>query len=413
MTNTSLLSATPGLPMVQTLAEANNMAIAVPRQVNTSFSFSAPSFGVRASCAEFTSNCVLPLVHGIPTTVYSCSEAGYPGLPATQSFQEYQDSGLLVARIGNNSMVGVDGTKDIPSVPPNAVLPYPNPVPMALQAVWPVTFSNVTTWDTSGLSDAVALFTWSSGSDVSSSDANYEFGLFASCNLSFYNITVQQSGGVYELVEETLSDPAFAAVLWAPLLDQFGPQLLQGTLQASALSINDTDTLMDLLAAELARVALSSAAAWFEPTYTTQQALVGSKFIGQYPLAPVLTMFFLVTTLAIVLLILSIWIVLSSSSPVIKTSSTKANKAPTVLELTQLRLTNPLALAAQLFAKIPESSFQPDTTKMFEADNQDATVGIGLLEKEGQQWFQVYDLNEEEHKVLVTSSGESSRSAEA
>lgn len=152
---------------------------------------------------------------------------------------------------------------------------------------------------------------------------------------------------------------------------------------------------MRILEAELARQAMSIAGSTFQPIDTIEQALLGTKLLGQYPLAPVLTLFVLISSFTLVLLFLAVWIYAVSSSPVIE-SIPKRGKAPTVVELTQLRMTNPLALAAQLFSKDTESSLKSGFVEMFEADNTDASVGIGFVEKDANQRFEVYNLQDDE-----------------
>ncbi|KZO93670.1 hypothetical protein CALVIDRAFT_247197 [Calocera viscosa TUFC12733] len=392
-TNSSLLSNEFVLPSVQTLADADNMAIAVPRQLNATYSFTAPSFGVRAACSAFTSKC--QETDGQNTYgITNCSNAGYPQLPVFSNPDDYTtpiypDEGLLLAHVGNLTMIGAIGGSDLPKVTDNSNIPYPNPVPLTLQLTWH-TFTQDSAAGTFAPS-CDAIGPWQSSLTLDG------LAVFSSCNLSWYNITVQQSGGLYTLLDEDLSDPAFASVLWSPLLYQYATPHLENYLQSIALTQNNSDTLMRILEGELARQAMSMAASTFQPVDTVKQAVVGIKLLGNYPLAPVLTMFALIASLTIVLLLMAIWIVATSLSPVVRTSPDGGTR-PTVLELTQLRLTTPLALAAQMFAKDPESSFKAGLVEMFEAEDPDEAVGIGLVDREGRQWFEVHNLHAELEK---------------
>ncbi|KZT53801.1 hypothetical protein CALCODRAFT_519806 [Calocera cornea HHB12733] len=365
------------------------MAIAVPKQINGNYSFTAPSFGVRASCAAFTSNCTLQNGSNI-AGVHNCTSAGYPDLPFFISATEgpgtnpnWPDNGIVLAHVGNLSMIGVGGGADLPHAMESSSVPYPNPVPMTLQLTWSTLSGGAAAGHFPPSCDAVGP--WQSSTVL---DGQV---VLSACNLTWYNITIQQTKGLYVLLEEELSNPAFASVLWSPLVYQYATMHLENYLQSIAMSQNNTDTLMDILGAELARQAMSMAAATFQPADTTSQATVGTKLLGRYPLAPVITMLVLLASSTIIFLVLAVWIVASSSSPVVETA-TNGDERPTVLELTQLRLTTPLALAAQLFAENPESSFQPGFVEMFEAEDTRTAVGIGLVERDGKQWFEVHNV---------------------
>ncbi|KZT53797.1 hypothetical protein CALCODRAFT_519802 [Calocera cornea HHB12733] len=386
--NSSLLSDDFVLPSVQTLAEADNMAVVVPKQILGNYSFTAPSFGVRAACSAFTSKCSRSDGQNI-LSIGNCSNAGYPQLPVLTSADataapNWPDNGLLLAHVGNLSMIGLLGGSDLPQVTDSSTIPYPNPVPLTLQLAWSTfTASSV---DGTFPPSCDAIGPWQSSNIIDG------LVVFSACNLTWYNITLQQSDGIYTLLDEELSDPAFASVLWSPLLYQYATPHLENYLQSIALTQNNSDTLMRILEDELARQAMSMAASTFQPVDTLDQAIVGSKLLGRYPLAPVITMFVLIASSTIIFSVLAVWIVASSSSPVVQTT-TEGDERPTMLELTQLRLTTPLALAAQLFAENPESSFKPGFVEMFEAEETDAAVGIGLVERDGKQWFKVHNLH--------------------
>jgi len=180
-------------------------------------------------------------------------------------------------------------------------------------------------------------------------------------------------------------------VLWSPLLYQFATQHLENYLQSIALNQNNSDTLMSILEAELSRQAMSFAASMFEPTNTSEQAVEEIKLLGRYPAAPVLAMVALLSIYTIVTILLAIFIIAGSVSPIIPTTGTNKD-VPTVVELTQLRLTTPLALAAQIFSENAALSLKPSLLEMFGEDTENTPVGIGMVKRDGKVGFEVHDM---------------------
>jgi len=387
-TNSSLLSDGFVLPSVQTLAHHDNMAIAVPRAIDASYSFTARTFGVRSTCQSLTPKCHVESTLDTQR-ISNCSGAGYPQLPFPSSTQAaYRlDDGLVVAQIGNISAGVQYGGFDLPPVSGDDVAPYPNPVPLILQLAWSTYTGGTTAMPYQRSCDAIGPYT-------GIVDGVEALIVLSTCNLTWYNITVQQSAGSFALVDEEESDPMFAAVLWSPLLYQFATQHLETYLQSLALNQNNSDTLMSILEAELARQAMSFAASMFDRTNTSEQALEVTTLLGRYPAAPVLTMVALLIIYTIITFLLAIFIVTGSVSPIIPTPGTNKD-VPTVVELTQLRLTTPIALAAQIFSRDASRSMKPSLLEMFGEDTEDTPVGIGMIERDGKECFEVHDMTGE------------------
>lgn len=224
--NTSPDSAT-ALPLsVITLHDFQDLAVIVPARFDSSLVWTAPSYAIRAQCSNLTPRCTDLTVQDSPM---NCSSIGWPELPfesymATAGLTSNRTPGRVLARL-KDKLVGHNyGQADSINLPSN-------PQNVMVQLNWPVNVN-----DASGVkvpNDFVKI--------RSTGSAN----AFASCDLSFFNVTVRHAGGQYSVVgEPERAVDIFVGSMWGALIAQMINLQLHSNLQASLNSSLELDSIL-------------------------------------------------------------------------------------------------------------------------------------------------------------------------
>ncbi|KAF7311360.1 hypothetical protein MKEN_01037900 [Mycena kentingensis (nom. inval.)] len=337
---------------IVTLSDASDLAVVVPQTVQNT-DLETPSFGVLAQCENLTPICA-------PATRSSaCPFAVNPSLA--------QGGGLSSAS-ASMSRSGSART----SRTSNAVLPTPtaslssgttilatsgsgaNPQHVVVRLRWP----DADNWvPLSGVASNVDgdVFSW------------------AACALTFSNVTLQRLRGEYSVAAEpTLVEPAFASVMQGPLLWQFGNLQLSANLQATMLSAPDETSAIAALNQGLARLSLalfSGTLQVIEPAIQRTPSPGPQPALGRYPIAPLTIYLFLLFTYALT----ALFVYISAArlqAPIIRSPGRPAANAA---QLTQLRLTDPLAHVAALYPSPGHAVAPEDVRELFlESEDPDA-----------------------------------------
>lgn len=216
--------------------------------------------------------------------------------------------------------------------------------------------------------------------------------LYAGCNVTFSNLTVQYgpSSNSWKILLEEPSTDHFTAVMWAPTLWQLATE----KLAAEMIGIVITEIAPNATAAlnqNLARMMLGLAVGAFQPAEATDVKQLVPTLLGQYPVAPVMilvTLLFLYALLAI-LIFTSSW--LTKDETIISASPKNKDSTPeeqSVLNLTQRWLVDPLPLVAIAFpgedGKDVQRTIADSALDMVYDGNKPAErLSIGLQEKDG------------------------------
>ncbi|EJU00404.1 hypothetical protein DACRYDRAFT_23294 [Dacryopinax primogenitus] len=377
------------------------MAVAVPAVIDPSYSFSLRTFGVQPVCKAFTTGCNLvknPGPWGDQTL--NCSGAGYPQLPYSP-FNATVDATATSASENSwifglaDNVLGVGDTQATSFTPED----YTNPAQFLLQLAWIGFGPNdqpscdaITEWPEPEALDHPDGVVFSSSA----------LAVFADCNLTWYNITLRSSDGLYNVTDKELSDTLFVSVLGAPLLYQLPAQHLASYLQSVALTQNDSLNLMVLLAAELGRQAMSFAAGFLIPDDSYDEELIKARLFGQYPVAPVCVIIVLLAVFILATILVGLWVILDSHTPLVSPTVTEHPSAginkgdPTLAELAHLRLTKSTAQILNTTSD-PEPSFQTEVSKLFGPGGRSLAggVGIGVVHRQGFRAVEVYNLDHE------------------
>lgn len=326
-----------------TLADENDLAVLVPRTINQLARFKATSFGLRTSCESLNVKC--PYIGA----QVNCSSIGITVIPT--------DTAKLV-----NNLVLVSPFDKWDAPPYTAFssssVKYgiaqccaTNPVSTLLQLRW----SSQVDGSTTKLNDAIDTI------------AIPAISLYASCNLTFYNVTLRYDGTLgskpWQLVpEETVqSEGRFATVLAAPYSWQLVSERLMINVQGKIMQATSVQQAMATINQEISRLALGFTSGGFKFVPATNVEIITPTILGRYPLAPLLTfviLLFVYGLIAIVVFFLSF----STPSDVVivppqlkLTSKPKDNHIP-ALTLAQMRLLTPLPLVSQVFSERSEEN---------------------------------------------------------
>lgn len=353
-----------------TLADADDLAVLVTPGVPQTVIFRATSFGARASCQSVNQLCV-----GTGGYFGNCS-----GFPSSFPPVAWNSSGGLVPggsgafiQSANCESCNHVGTSDMLTsgayILSDTVPPPSNPYSLWMQFLWRSSGDGVYGYPPAG-NTAVNYY-------------SNQASMLANCSLSFYNVTVDYINGNYTLVDETLSNAGLADGLAGPTRVGNYNSRLVANIEGHAFSDNSTETVMAFLQQDLARLALGSAAVITDlKSSTLSQSTQSTRIVGRYPFWPtviLLALLFLHAVLAVIVFALTA--LLSRASRV---RAPGATKSVSMLELTQLRLTSPLALVAALFPPVrpkasrAELSTKTDVLNIFEEHPREQRVRVGL-----------------------------------
>lgn len=353
-----------------TLANASDLAVLVTTPVPQLLSFDMTTFGARASCQSVTPSC---------TTVGNVT---CPGFPKSFVVVNYGSGGttnidpgegrvyIQTSNCDNCSHIissdALDGSPDTYNANSR------NMYSIWLQFEW--RSSGDISMGSSKMSDAV----------FASSDSNLA-NMLTNCTLSFYNVTLSYRNGTYTSTDEVLSNTGLSEGLAGPTrLGHYATRLI-ANIEGRAFSDNSSDSVMAFLSQDLARLAIGSAAVITNETQPAlRQSVLREQVLGRYPFWPVVLFLALLYMYAAIALFLIL-----GTSLVSRGSRVQANgygtegKSISELELVQLRLTSPLAMAAALFppsipaAERVELSLQTTALDLFDEGHGEQRLRVG------------------------------------
>ncbi|KAJ6531274.1 hypothetical protein B0H19DRAFT_1384480 [Mycena capillaripes] len=359
VTQTGLLVAanTPAPFSVVTLDNASDLAVVVPTSANASMSLVAPSFGVRAQCASLTPNCSSSAAAQCP---------GYPQAP-------------LLALGGNITMTSTNGTTHngtttncITTNTPVTVQPTTRLTTIAKTGANPQTVLVQLQWLTNALTRPA------NPSAIQTSSGNVL--AWASCDLTFYNLTLRHQDGSYSTVgEPVLANSDFAAIMQGGLLSQTGNTQLLASLRATMLAQQNLSSAVAAMNQQVSRLALALFAGTLQPVPATAESTIAhSVLYGRYPIPPLTVYLLLLYAYSLTAGVIYLW-ASRLRSPLHRAPGYKTTSA---VQLAQLRLADPLALVVALYpAPYPGSEgggeAPDDARALFVEDESTPRLAIG------------------------------------
>jgi hypothetical protein len=327
---------------VITLADSEDLSVVVPLTIDKLATFKATSFGARARCKSLNPECG----GDAPDRQINCSSIGITAIPSNDTGVA---SVVLVAPYdrwdGDRIQLLNNGYRAFGPVKCCTT----NPVQSLLQLQWS---------SQGGVQLAIP--------NPAVHNVPYSiFGLYASCEITFFNVTVtydgRAGGGKYWTLvpEETVpSADSFATSLVNPYAWQLVTDTLVTNIKSRAMSSNSTEQVMAALNQEISRQSLGFASGGFEFVPATNVQVMTPKILGRYPLAPVFTfviLLFIYGFIALATFAMSFGV--SSDAIFVpselqgKPSDDGDGKNIPIAEIAQQHLLSPLPLVAQLFAK--------------------------------------------------------------
>ncbi|KAJ7172086.1 hypothetical protein C8R46DRAFT_137981 [Mycena filopes] len=351
-----------GLSVI-TLNNASDLAVVVSKPVNPFVAFEAPSFGIKAQCISLTASC-----NGTTgTPPIECSAFPLIGSPtsvsASASVRGSSSTASAAARpSATSSQTGV--TKLVLSKPTTS-----NPQTVLMQLQWNANGSMV------------------SQNPAAVETADGDILAWASCELTFYNVTLRHEDGVFGIVgEPVLASADFSNIMQRGLLSQLGNIRLLSNLQTTMLAEQNTSSAVGAMNQELGRVALALFTGTLQPAPLSQSNTQDSQpaLLGRYPLVPVVLYLFLLYAYSLTAAFIYVWAARLRS----QLFRNPNGKTTCAVQLAQLRLTDPLTLVAALYPSYPDNPTPEDPRELF---MEETAVRLAISTHDGPQpMFGVY-----------------------
>jgi hypothetical protein len=118
-----------------------------------------------------------------------------------------------------------------------------------------------------------------------------------------------------------------------------------------AMTSTSTEEVMANLSQEIARLTLATVAGVLAPTAPETAGFVSSRFVSAYPVDAVALFLGLLFVYSMVVITLFVWCACASSPAMDVRRSGKKAQTVSLMELVQMRLTNPLSFVASVFNK--------------------------------------------------------------
>ncbi|KIO21174.1 hypothetical protein M407DRAFT_219070 [Tulasnella calospora MUT 4182] len=227
----------------------------------------------------------------------NCTAAGYPDLPYVFS----QKDGFKVTNtsqvknrifgIVNGKMMGREiGSFEVTTAVTN------NPTTMAIQLRWDPPQQGMSPDKETHSPGAI-------NSTELAIDTHPHPTLYASCSVSYLDAVVRWDGsnGSWSLLNTNLASRQLTATLWLPVVWQFATEQLASNLMNVART-RPKEEVMAVLNQQLARLAVGSAAGFFEPAAATDVSYFVQTMLGKYPVGPILALLALLLLYAILAL---------------------------------------------------------------------------------------------------------------
>ncbi|CCM02713.1 uncharacterized protein FIBRA_04819 [Fibroporia radiculosa] len=351
------------------IAEPHEIAVFVPASISSTglHNFSANSFGLSASCT-------LPKCGNIDTGPPESTDGG----PfACNDFSPPYNATLY------------DSTTFL--YDPNGFVQQPdwsngtgsNPFGFFIQMMFALPAMGL---QTSGLNASSSV--GSPGWYYSPAQENVAY--LTTCTISIYNVTLAYSNNTYSVSDATLADFNTTSAFSAGFIDYMSgeyliPQLLnilQGEIQSPGFAT--------LLQSQLMLRSLALSAGLVQPSSVNSAYGVTQEIASRYPIAPLVTFLALLFLYGGVALAIILWTSFSVAESLIVCHTDDRKQSHNALTLAQARLTDPLAVLADVFRWGDSSddedseadedwrSFQSDSLEMFGPERGKAEVSFGL-----------------------------------
>jgi len=311
--------------LITTLNDEDGMAIVTRPDVPSNITYTARSLGLTASCVSFGSACRMKATDGkIEHTNVNCSNIGYTKVPRGHNT-------ISLSRFGVNVISG--RPTNVSKIPqssnlfgaqvelyyssPNSFQSYPSP------------------------NDALV--------SVISNGQSTAFLLLANCTFAAYDISIQVTSGQTTLITKANASDETTARLWPGILYQTILDALIANTKGVAMTSESKDEVMGDLSQKIARLTLATVAGILAPIPPEMAGVVNSRLVSAYPfpaLALFLALLFIYSTIVIALFV---WCAFTSSPTLPVHVPGKKPQQVCLLQLVQMRLTNPLSFVASVF----------------------------------------------------------------
>lgn len=334
-----------------TLAEHEDMSVVIPLVVPELATFKATSFGALARCKSLNSDCAGgdPKLLQSPN-ILNCSRLGITAIPTDT------DVGSIALVGPYDEWNGTRVTEGSRRFGPHWCC-LTNPVHSLLQLRWPNHLNSLPS---------------SPNPAVHVGPIGY-LNIYASCELTFYNVTMSYDGQApngkhWTIIPEgtTPSNEFFASTLAAPFSWQLVTDNLSANIKSRAMASNSTQGVMAALNQELSRLSLGFVSGAFEFVPATDVQIITPTILGRYPLIPLFIFVFLLLVYGLIVLGVFIMSLSAKSDTIFLPPELQGDPANSgsgreilALELAQLRLMSPLPIVAQYFAEPVQPHNQP------------------------------------------------------
>ncbi|KAJ7047207.1 hypothetical protein C8F04DRAFT_1248231 [Mycena alexandri] len=350
---------------VITLNNASDMAIVVSKSANPFVTFEAPSFGIKAQCSSLTPSCTSTVPQPI-----GCSAFPLTDNPRTTS----ASASATTSASANSSVSATNSAASSSSTSQLATKLVPvrattsNPQTVLVQLQWSANGSMVSQNPSAVETNNSNILAW------------------ASCDLTFYNLTLQHKDGLYGIAgEPILANPDFSNIMQRGLLSQLGNIRLLSDLQTTMLAEQNISSAVGAMNQELGRVALALFTGTLQPAPLLQSnPQQQPALLGRYPLVPVILYLFILYAYSLTAAIIYIWAARLRS----QLFRNPGHKTTCAVQLGQQRLTDPLTLVAALYPSYPDNPMTEDPRELF---MEETAVRLAISTHDGPQpMFGVY-----------------------
>ncbi|KAK0497963.1 hypothetical protein EDD18DRAFT_126343 [Armillaria luteobubalina] len=264
--------------------------------------------------------------------------------------------------------------------PPYPLYSISNPYGVLFTAYWPIFASAVSPADNSP-----GWYDLTYGSSV--------YGYVSICNVTAYNVSLSystldgKSGYAFASprVQSDLNTTTalFTAFNTAAYQTNLVDYLIHTLKTSSTLS---TDVFNTVLSRNMSYAAMGIASPLFERDVSTGGNSIVTKSASRYPLAPLAAVVAILYTYALFALAITVSSVMLSSREVIVTQNGGKEHKITVVELVQVRLTNPLASIAERFSDPtrPELLLETSAVDMFHEHPDAEKLSVVMVDDNGE-----------------------------
>ncbi|TFK66272.1 hypothetical protein BDN72DRAFT_899979 [Pluteus cervinus] len=337
-------SSLPNPLSVITLHDEQDLAVIVPYDANPQLLWTAPSFGMRATCTNLTPQCL-----GNSTDYnnidYNCSDAGYPTFPEISNpMYDFNTSIRIPGTVMDFDNIGT------------------NPTTVVIEFTWTMFIHGLVCPNT---------FASFCGQGIATG--------FASCDIAFFDVVVQRrANGTYGITETPeYSSTNLTQLSMFPLIYSTTMTQLHMNLFPHIVTDTNDASVMAAVNQELSRTTLAPFAAMLMNVPAQDFFLAKSALVSRYAVAPVLTYVSLLFIYSLIALGIFGW---ASSIRTKRVISGDGKSKSTMLVLAQAHLTDPMMVVASMLGSQSESSqaVGTDPLELFAEDHDSKRLVVGV-----------------------------------